>query len=48
MGKTINEQQLKVVETKGGNYPPPCQGMLCLAEFFMEGTTFTAKSYEVY
>jgi hypothetical protein len=34
--ETLNEQQLRVVDTKGGNYPPPSQGMLCFAEFFME------------
>jgi hypothetical protein len=28
--------QRKMVERKGGRWPPPSQGMLCLAEFFME------------
>ena len=32
----LNEEQLRVVEMRGGNYPPPSQGMLCFAEFFME------------
>ena len=34
--ETLNEQQLRGVEMKGGVYPPPSQGMLCFAEFFME------------
>ena len=28
--------QRKAVERKGGAWPPPSQGMLCFAEFFME------------
>lgn len=28
--------QRKTVERKGGQWPPPSQGMLCFAEFFME------------
>ena len=28
--------QRKTVELKGGRWPPPSQGMLCFAEFFME------------
>jgi len=28
--------QRKAVERKGGKWPPPSQGMLCFAEFFME------------
>ena len=35
--ETLNKQQLRVVEMKGGSYPPASQGMLCFAEFFMEG-----------
>src|SRR5215212_2156034 len=34
--ETLDEQQLKIVEMKGEKYPPPSQGMLCFAEFFME------------
>jgi hypothetical protein len=34
--ETLNEQQSRVVEMKGGKYPPPSQGMLCFAELFME------------
>ena len=33
---TLNQKQLTVIELSGGNYPPPSQGMLCFAEFFME------------
>ena len=34
--ETLTPQQLQVVATKGGPWPPASQGMLCFAEFFME------------
>lgn len=37
--KSLNEltpQQQKMVKQKGGIWPPPSNGMLCFAEFFME------------
>ncbi len=32
----LTAQQRRVVALKGGSWPPPSQGMLCFAEFFME------------
>ena len=32
----LTPQQLEVVKAKGGVWPPPSQGMLCFAEFFLE------------
>ena len=32
----LSEQQRKIVRQKGGGWPPPSDGMLCFAEFFME------------
>lgn len=34
--ETLNQKQRSVVEMKGSGWPPPSQGMLCFAEFFME------------
>jgi len=34
--EALNAQQLRMVEIKGGSWPPASQGMLCFAEFFME------------
>jgi hypothetical protein len=34
--KELTPQQREVVKLKGGEWPPPSQGMLCFAEFFME------------
>jgi hypothetical protein len=34
--KDLTPQQRDVVKMKGGNWPPPSEGMLCFAEFFME------------
>lgn len=34
--KELTSQQLDVVKMKGGDWPPPSEGMLCFAEFFME------------
>ena len=33
---TLNAAQRRMVAIKGGPWPPPSQGMLCFAEFFME------------
>jgi hypothetical protein len=33
----LTPQQRQVVARKGGGWPPASQGMLCFAEFFMEG-----------
>lgn len=33
---TLSPVQQKAVQRKGGWWPPPSQGMLCFAEFFME------------
>ena len=32
----LNPQQLAIVEQRGGNWPPPSNGMLCFAEYFLE------------
>jgi len=32
----LNPQQRRVVQQKGGGWPPPSEGMLCFAEFFLE------------
>lgn len=32
----LTPQQRAVVQLKGGSWPPPSDGMLCFAEFFME------------
>jgi hypothetical protein len=32
----LTPKQREVVSMKGGSWPPPSQGMLCFAEFFME------------
>jgi len=32
----LTSRQLKLIKIKGGKWPPPSQGMLCFAEFFME------------
>jgi hypothetical protein len=32
----LTQPQRRMVERKGGQWPPPSQGMLCFAEFFME------------
>lgn len=32
----LTPHQREVVKLKGGTWPPPSQGMLCFAEFFME------------
>ena len=32
----LTPPQRKMLERKGGGWPPPSQGMLCFAEFFME------------
>jgi SMI1 / KNR4 family (SUKH-1) len=32
----LTSQQRRVVVVKGGPWPPPSEGMLCFAEFFME------------
>lgn len=32
----LTEQQKEIVKIKGGKWPPPSNGMLCFAEFFME------------
>ena len=32
----LSPLQRKMVERKGGRWPPPSHGMLCFAEFFME------------
>jgi hypothetical protein len=32
----LTPQQRRTVQQKGGAWPPPSQGMLCFAEFFME------------
>jgi hypothetical protein len=34
--ETLTPQQRRVVQQKGGPWPPASQGMLCFAEFFME------------
>jgi hypothetical protein len=34
--KDLTSQQKEVVKLKGGTWPPPSEGMLCFAEFFME------------
>jgi len=34
--KDLTPQQREVVKLKGGKWPPPSEGMLCFAEFFME------------
>jgi hypothetical protein len=34
--KDLTARQREVVKLKGGKWPPPSQGMLCFAEFFME------------
>ncbi|MBX3426344.1 MAG: SMI1/KNR4 family protein [Pirellulales bacterium] len=33
---TLTPQQQRSVKQKGGSWPPPSQGMVCFAEFFME------------
>ena len=33
---TLTPQQQLSVKQKGGSWPPPSQGMVCFAEFFME------------
>jgi hypothetical protein len=33
---SLSPQQLKVVKQRGGKWPPPSQGMLCFAEYFLE------------
>jgi hypothetical protein len=33
----LTEEQKASINQKGGDWPPPSQGMLCFAEFFMEG-----------
>jgi hypothetical protein len=32
----LNPQQLAVVKQRGGNWPPPSNGMLCFVEYFLE------------
>lgn len=32
----LNPAQINTVRIKGGGWPPPSQGMLCFAEFFLE------------
>ncbi|MFA6242122.1 MAG: SMI1/KNR4 family protein, partial [Candidatus Hydrogenedentales bacterium] len=32
--EAMNPQQLAVIKQRGGNWPPPSQGMLCFAEYF--------------
>jgi hypothetical protein len=32
----LTAQQREIVKWKGGKWPPPSQGMLCFAEFFVE------------
>lgn len=32
----LSEQQKFIVKQRGGNWPPPSNGMLCFSEFFME------------
>jgi hypothetical protein len=32
----LTPEQQRMVRDKGGKWPPPSQGMLCFAEFFME------------
>lgn len=32
----LTPQQRRTVQLKGGSWPPPSQGMLCFADFFME------------
>jgi hypothetical protein len=34
--ESLNPQQRRMVDLKGGPWPPASQGMLCFAEFFME------------
>lgn len=34
--EALTPAQQRVVAAKGGEWPPPSQGMLCFAEFFME------------
>jgi hypothetical protein len=34
--KDLTPRQREVVNLKGGKWPPPSEGMLCFAEFFME------------
>jgi len=34
--ETLNPQQQRMVRLKGGEWPPPSQGMLCFAEYFLE------------
>jgi hypothetical protein len=35
--ENLTPVQRRMVTAKGGQWPPPSQGMLCFAEFFMEG-----------
>ena len=32
----LTDQQRSVVQQRGGTWPPPSQGMLCFAEYFLE------------
>ncbi len=32
----LSPRQIEVVRARGGSWPPPSQGMLCFAEFFLE------------
>ena len=34
--ESMNPQQLAVIKQRGGNWPPPSQGMLCFAEYFWQ------------
>ena len=34
--ETFSEQQRRMIEQKGGSWPPPSQGMLCFAEYFRD------------
>ena len=33
---SLNPQEKRMVKMKGGGWPPPSQGMLCFAEYFLE------------
>lgn len=32
----LTNQQIQVIRQRGGKWPPPSQGMLCFAEYFLE------------
>ena len=33
---SLTEQHIQVIRQRGGSWPPPSQGMLCFAEYFLK------------